>query len=155
MAAGRTYDASTFAAAEELYNVKSGYRMAGGANLSVTDLSAQEKIPPLTPLYVVADNTNAGVKNAYVVRNARVQANFVANGTLAKIRIEKGSFWKVGDKIAFDDSNYGTIKAIVTKADYDEVEFDAAIPCDLTKGDVLFPVKVTKGTGSTTVTTAS
>ena len=33
MAAGRTYDASTFAAAEELYNVKSGYRMAGGANL--------------------------------------------------------------------------------------------------------------------------
>ena len=154
MAAGRTYDASTFAAAEELYNVKSGYRMAGGANLSVTDLSAQEKIPPLTPLYVVADETYAGVKNAYVVRNARVQANFVADNTLKKIRIEKGSFWKVGDKIAFDDSNYGTIKAIVTKADYDEVEFDAAIPCDLTKGDVLFPVKVTDGVGSTTVTTA-
>ena len=64
MAAGRTYDASTFAAAEELYNVKSGYRMAGGANLSVTDLSAQEKIPPLTPLYVVADERYAGVKNA-------------------------------------------------------------------------------------------
>ena len=47
MAAGITYDASTFAAAEELYNVKSGYRMAGGANLC--DLSAQEKIP-LAPL---------------------------------------------------------------------------------------------------------
>jgi hypothetical protein len=154
MAAGRTYDASTFVAAEELYNVKSGYRMAGGANLSVTDLSAQEKIPPLTPLYVVADETYAGVKNAYVVRNARVQANFVANDSLAKIRIEKGSFWKVGDKIAFDESNYGTIKAIVTKADYDEVEFEAAIPCDLTKGDVLFPVTVTEGVGSTTVTTA-
>jgi hypothetical protein len=156
MAAGRTYDASTFVAAEELYNVKSGYRMAGGANLSVTDLSAQEKIPPLTPLYVVADETYAGVKNAYVVRNARVQANFVANDSLAKIRIEKGSFWKVGDKIAFNDSNYGTIKAIVTKADYDEVEFEAAIPtgCDFTKGDVLFPVTVTEGVGSTTVTTA-
>jgi hypothetical protein len=157
MAAGITYDASTFAAAEELYNVKSGYRMAGGANLYVTDLSAQEKIPPLTPLYVVADNTYAGVKNAYVVRNARVQANFVADNTLAKIKIEKGSFWNVDDNIAFDDSNYGTIKAIVTtNADYDEVEFDAAIPtgCDLTKGDVLFPVTVTKGVGSTTVTTA-
>lgn len=154
MAAGRTYDASTFAAAEELYNVKSGYRMAGGANLSVTDLSAQEKIPPLTPLYVVADERYAGVKNAYVVRNARVQAGVTANGELAKINIEKGSFWNVGDKIAFDDSNYGTIKAIVTKADYDEVEFEAAIPCDLTKGDVLFPVKVTEGVGSTTVTTA-
>ena len=155
MAAGRTYDASTFAAAEELYNVKSGYRMAGGANLHVDDLSAQEKIPPLTPLYVVADERYAGVKNAYVVRNARVQANFVANGTLAKIKIEKGSFWNVDDNIAFDESNYGTIKAIVTtNADYDEVEFDAATPCNLTKGDVLFPVKVTKGTGSTTVTTA-
>lgn len=154
MAAGRTYDASTFVAAEELYNVKSGYRMAGGANLSVTDLSAQEKIPPLTPLYVVADERYAGVKNAYVVRNARVQAGVTANGELAKINIEKGSFWNVGDKIAFDDSNYGTIKAIVTKADYDEVEFEAAIPCDLTKGDVLFPVKVTEGVGSTTVTTA-
>lgn len=155
MAAGRTYDASTFAAAEELYNVKSGYRMAGGANLYVTDLSAQEKIPPLTPLYVVADNTYAGVKNAYVVRNARVQANVTANGTLAKIKIEKGSFWNVADNIAFDESNYGKIKAIVTtNADYDEVEFDAAIPCNLTKGDVLFPVKVTKGVGSTTVTTA-
>ena len=157
MAAGITYDASTFAAAEELYNVKSGYRMAGGANLYVTDLSAQEKIPPLTPLYVVADNTYAGVKNAYVVRNARVQANFTANGSLAKIRIEKGSFWNVGDKIAFDESNYGTIKAIVTtNADYDEVEFAAAIPtgCNFTKGDVLFPVTVT-GVGSpTTVTTA-
>ena len=155
MAAGRTYDASTFAAAEELYNVKSGYRMAGGANLYVTDLSAQEKIPPLTPLYVVADERYAGVKNAYVVRNARVQANFTADGTLAKIRIEKGSFWKVGDKIAFNDSNYGTIKAIVTKADYDEVEFEAAIPlgCDFSKGDVLFPVTVADG-GSTTVTTA-
>jgi hypothetical protein len=155
MAAGITYDASTFAAAEELYNVKSGYRMAGGANLSVTDLSAQEKIPPLTPLYVVADETYAGVKNAYVVRNARVQANFTANGELAKIKIEKGSFWKVGDNIAFDKSNYGTIKAIVTtNADYDEVEFEAAIPCNLTKGNVLFPVKVTKGSGTTTVTTA-
>ena len=155
MAAGITYDASTFAAAEELYNVKSGYRMAGGANLSVTDLSAQEKIPPLTPLYVVADETYAGVKNAYVVRNARVQANVTANGTLAKIKIEKGSFWNVDDNIAFDESNYGTIKAIVTtNADYDDVEFDAAIPCNLTKGDVLSPVKVTEGSGSTTVTTA-
>ena len=156
MAAGRTYDASTFAAAEELYNVKSGYRMAGGANLSVTDLSAQEKIPPLTPLYVVADNTYAGVKNAYVVRNARVQANFTADGSKAKVKIEKGSFWNVDDNIAFDDSNYGTIKAIVkTNADYDEVEFDNAIPlgCDFSKGDVLFPVKVTEG-GSTTVTIA-
>ncbi len=156
MAAGITYDASTFAAAEELYNVKSGYRMAGGANLYVTDLSAQEKIPPLTPLYVVADNTYAGVKNAYVVRNARVQANFTADNTLKKIKIEKGSFWNVADKIAFDESNYGTIKAIVTtNAGYDEVEFAAAIPtgCDFTKGDVLFPVTVTKGSGSTTVTT--
>ena len=157
MAAGITYDASTFAAAEELYNVKSGYRMAGGANLSVTDLSAQEKIPPLTPLYVVADETYAGVKNAYVVRNARVQANFTANGSLAKIKIEKGSFWNVGDKIAFNKSNYGTIKAIVTtNADCDEVEFEAAIPtgCDFSKGDVLFPVTVTEGKGSTIVTTA-
>ncbi len=157
MAAGITYDASTFAAAEELYNVKSGYRMAGGANLSVTDLSAQEKIPPLTPLYVVADNTYAGVKNAYVVRNARVQANFTADNAVKKINIEKGSFWKVGDNIAFDDSNYGTINAIVTtNAGYDEVEFADAIPsgCDFTKGDVLFPVKVTKGTGTTPVTTA-
>jgi len=157
MAAGITYDASTFAAAEELYNVKSGYRMAGGANLYVTDLSAQEKIPPLTPLYVVADNTYAGVKNAYVVRNARVQADFTANGSKAKIQIEKGSFWNVDDNIAFDESNYGTIKAIVTtNADYDEVEFDAAIPtgCNFTKGDVLSPVKVTEGSGVTTETTA-
>ena len=157
MAAGITYNASTFVAAEELYNVKSGYRLAGGANLYVTDLSAQEKIPPLAPLYVVADETYAGVKNAYVVRNARVQANFEADGTLAKIKIENGSFWKVDDNIAFDESNYGTIKAIVTtNADYDEVEFDNAIPlgCDFTKGDVLFPVTVTKGVGSTTVTTA-
>lgn len=157
MAAGRTYDASTFAAAEELYNVKSGYRMAGGANLSVTDLSAQEKIPPLTPLYVVADNTYAGVKNAYVVRNARVQADFTATGELAKIRIEKGSFWNVGDKIAFNESNYGTINAIVTtNPGYDEVEFADAIPsgCDFSKGDVLFPVTVIDGEGSTTVTTA-
>ena len=156
MAAGRTYDASTFVAAEELYNVKSGYRMAGGANLYVTDLSAQEKIPPLTPLYVVADERYAGVKNAYVVRNARVQANFTANDSDKKIKIEKGSFWKVGDNIAFDESNYGTIKAIVTThADYDEVEFEAAIPlgCDFTKGDVLFPVTVTDG-GSTPVTIA-
>ena len=157
MAAGITYDASTFAAAEELYNVKSGYRMAGGANLSVTDLSAQEKIPPLTPLYVVADETHAWVKNAYVVRNAKVQANFEADDAYAKINIEKGSFWNVGDKIAFDKSRYGTIKAIVTtNAGFDEVEFEAAIPlgCKFTKGDVLFPVKVVEGTGSTIVTTA-
>jgi hypothetical protein len=131
--------------------------MAGGANLSVTDLSAQEKIPPLTPLYVVADQIYAGVKNAYVVRNARVQADFTANNEVKKIRIEKGSFWNVGDKIAFNKSNYGTIKAIVTtNADYDEVEFEAAIPtgCDFSKGDVLFPVTVTEGVGTTTVTTA-
>ena len=157
MAAGITYDASTFAAAEELYNVKSGYRMAGGANLYVTDLSAQEKIPPLTPLYVKADETNAWVKNAYVVRNARVQASFTANSADKKIKIEKGSFWKVDDYIAFNESNYGKIVDIVTThADYDEVEFDAAIPtgCNFSKGDVLFPVTVTKGTGSTIETTA-
>lgn len=155
MAAGITYDAVTFKAAEELYNVKSGYRLAGGANLSVTDLSAQEKIPPLAPLYVVADETYAGVKNAYVVRNAKVQANFTANNAFAKIQIEKGSFWKVGDNIAFNESRYGTIKAIVTtNADYDEVEFYAAIPSDFSKGDVLFPVTVITGEGTTTVTTA-
>lgn len=157
MAAGITYDAVTFKAAEELYNVKSGYRLAGGANLSVTDLSAQEKIPPLAPLYVVADETYAGVKNAYVVRNAKVQADFTANNTLKKIKIEKGSFWKVDDNIAFDESNYGTINAIVTtNAGYDEVEFDDAIPtgCNFSKGDVLFPVTVTDGEGATTVTTA-
>lgn len=157
MAAGITYDAVTFKAAEELYNVKSGYRLAGGANLSVTDLSAQEKIPPLTPLCVVADGTHAWVKNAYVVRNARVQANFTADNALKKIRIEKGSFWKVGDNIAFDKSNYGTIKAIVTtNADYDEVEFNDAIPtgCNFTKGDVLFPVTVTDVKTTTTVITA-
>lgn len=157
MAAGITYDAVTFKAAEELYNVKSGYRLAGGANLSDTDLSAQEKIPPLTPLYVEADATYAGVKNAYVVRNAKVQANFEANNTLKKIKIEKGSFWKVGDNIAFNESNYGTIKAIVTtEADHDEVEFKDAIPtgCDFSKGDVLFPVTVIDGVGKTTVITA-
>ena len=156
MAAGITYDAVTFKAAEELYNVKTGYRLAGGANLYVTDLSAQEKIPPLTPLYVVADQTNAWVKNAYVVRNAKVQADFEANNSVKKIKIEKGSFWKVGDKIAFDKSNYGTINAIVTtKADHDEVEFNDAIPsgCNFLKGDVLFPVKVTEGK-TTNVTTA-
>jgi len=96
MAAGITYDASTFAAAEELYNVKSGYRMAGGANLSVTDLSAQEKIPPLTPLYVVADGTYAGVKNAYVVRNARVQASFTANSSDKKNQNREGQFLESG-----------------------------------------------------------
>ena len=106
---------------------------------------------------MVADNTYAWVKNAYVVRNAKVQENFTADNAVKKIRIEKGSFWNVGNNIAFDESNYGTIKVIVTtNADYDEVEFEAAIPtgCDFLKGDVLFPVKVTKGTGSTTVTTA-
>lgn len=147
MAAGITYNASAFVAAEELYNVKSGYRLAGGANLSVTDLSAQEKIPPLTPLYVEADGTNAWVKKAYVVRNAKVQAN-VENDD--DVRIEKGNFINVGDKFQIGDAIL-TVEAITrTNADYDVLDLNGNVT--LSKGAILSPVTVTEG-GATNVTT--
>ena len=149
MAAGITYDAVTFKAAEELYNVKSGYRLAGGANLSVTDLSAQEKIPPLTPLCVVADGTNAWVKNAYVVRNAKVQANVVNDDD---VKIEKGNFINVGDKFHIGDAIL-TVEAITrTNADYDVLDLNGNVT--LLKGAILSPVTVTEGQGETIETTA-
>ena len=45
-----------------------------------------------------ADGTNAWVKKAYVVRNAG--SPILRQTTHLKIKIEKGSFWKVGDNIA-------------------------------------------------------
>ena len=151
MAAGRTYDASTFGVEKELYNVKTGYRMTGGANLYVTDLSAQEKVPQLAPVEVSADETNAWIKIAKVVRNCKVYANAADNNTLAKVKIEKGSFVKVGDKLLYGNGLYGEIKAIVTtNADYDEVEFTAAIEADIAKGAILYPVTVTPANPATT-----
>lgn len=151
MAAGRTYDASTFGVEKELYNVKTGYRMTGGANLYVTDLSAQEKVPQLAPVEVSADETNAWIKIAKVVRNCKVYANAADNNILAKVKIEKGSFVKVGDKLLYGNGLYGEIKAIVTtNADYDEVEFTAAIEADIAKGAILYPVKVTAADPATT-----
>ena len=86
MPAGIKYDLKGQEVEKELYNVKSGYRLAGGFNIDDSDIDDGQYIPVLAPLALDFKTRTAKVSKS-------VKAVEAINATTLKV--QKGSFAKV------------------------------------------------------------
>lgn len=135
MPAGIKYDLKGQEVEKELYNVKSGYRLAGGFNIDDSDIDDGQYIPVLAPLAVDFKTRKAKVSKS-------VKAVEAINATTLKV--QKGSFAKVSMHLGNGD-NGATITAIdTTNANYDTLTLSATI-ADVKAGDVLFEAKTNTG----------
>ena len=82
MPAGIKYDLKGQEVEKELYNVKSGYRLAGGFNIDDSDIDDGQYIPVLAPLAVDFKTRTAKVSKS-------VKAVEAINATTLKV--QKGS----------------------------------------------------------------
>lgn len=135
MPAGIKYDLKGQEVEKELYNVKSGYRLAGGFNIDDSDIDDGQYIPVLAPLAVDFKTRTAKVSKS-------VKAVEAINATTLKV--QKGSFAKVNMHLG-NGADGATITAIdTTNANYDTLTLSVTI-ADVKAGDVLFEAKTNTG----------
>lgn len=135
MPAGIKYDLKGQEVEKELYNVKSGYRLAGGFNIDDSDIDDGQYIPVLAPLAVDFKTRTAKVSKS-------VKSVEAINATTLKV--QKGSFAKENMHIG-NGTNGATITAIdTTNANYDTLTLSVNI-ADVKAGDVLFEAKTNAG----------
>lgn len=121
---------------KELYNVKTGYVLSGGFNLKDTDVKTGEVIHALTPISVDFKNRTASISKS-------VKA--VENISRTSLKIQKGSFVKVGNHLGTGTAG-ATISAIdKSNAEYDTLTLSATI-AGVKIGDVLFEATAQDGT---------
>lgn len=123
----------------ELCRYETVYRISGGFNLDISNLSGFERIPPMTPLVIDFKN-----RTAKVVVNVEVVEK-ITTGTTA-LKIKKGSFAYVGMHLG-NGSNGGTIEAIdkTSSTDYDTVTLAASPTLAAEAGSVLFEASAVAG----------
>lgn len=123
----------------ELCRYETVYRISGGFNLDISNLSGVERIPPMTPLVIDFKN-----RTAKVVVNVEVAEKITAGTTALKIK--KGSFAYVGMHLG-NGSNGGTIEAIdkTSSTDYDTVTLAASPTLAAEVGSVLFEASAVAG----------
>lgn len=140
MPAGFKYDLNPIEKTmPELCRFETVYRISGGFNLDISNLSGVERIPPMTPLVIDFKN-----RTAKVVVNVEVAEKITAGTTALKIK--KGSFAYVGMHLG-NGSNGGTIEAIdkTSNADYDTVTLAASPTLAAEVGSVLFEASAVAG----------
>ena len=140
MAAGIKYNLNPIEGnMPEMCRFETVYRLSGGFNLDLTNLSGIGKVPPLAPLHV-----DFKTRKAKVVVCAKVHTAISSNGT--SLKIEKGSFVAVGMHLG-NGKGGGTIEAInKSNPAYDEVTLKATPTLDAKAGDVLFEATAAGGT---------
>lgn len=123
----------------ELCRYETVYRISGGFNLDISNLSGVERIPPMTPLVIDFKN-----RTAKVVVNVEVAEKITAGTTALKIK--KGSFAYVGMHLG-NGSNGGTIEAIdkTSSTNYDTVTLAASPTLAAEAGSVLFEASAVAG----------
>lgn len=128
MPAGITYDLAAATASQEVCNVASIYRLAGGFNLDDDTLVAGTTLPPLAPLAV-----NFATRKAKAVKSVKVYESALANATA--IKVVKGS-------LAYKDMylGNGTVSAQVTAIDATNALYDTltvTLGAAVTANDIL------------------
>lgn len=123
----------------ELCRYETVYRISGGFNLDISNLSGVERIPPMTPLVIDFKN-----RTAKVVVNVEVAEKITAGTTALKIK--KGSFAYVGMHLG-NGSNGGTIEAIdkTSSTNYDTVTLAVSPTLAAEAGSVLFEASAVAG----------
>ncbi|GJH39887.1 hypothetical protein RCZ04_04370 [Capnocytophaga sp. HP1101] len=135
MPAGIKYDLKGQEVEKELYNVKTGYRLAGGFNINDEDIADGQFIPPLAPLAI-----DFKTRTAKVAKSIKASENISAT----TLKIRKGSLVKVGMHLGNGTAG-ATISAIdTTNADYDTLTLSATI-AGVKAGDTLFEAKDATG----------
>ncbi len=122
------------------------YRISGGFNLDISNLTGVAQIPPLTPLVLDFEK-----RTAKAVLNVEVAEKITAGST--SLKIKKNSLAYVGMHIG-NGTNGGTIEAIdKSNAEYDTVTLAASPTLAADKDAVLF--EATAAAGKTAKATAT
>ena len=117
------------------------YRLSGGFNLDIVNLSGVDAIPPLTPLVV-----DFKTRKAVAVINATA-AEAITAGTTS-LKIKKGSLVYVGMFLG-NGSNGGKVSAIdKSNAEYDVLTFTGTPTLVTEKDMVLFEATAVGGTNA-------
>ena len=122
----------------EMCRFETVYRLSGGFNLDIANLSGVDAIPPLTPLVV-----DFKTRKAVAVINVTVAEDITAGST--SLKVKKGSLAYVGMHLG-NGSNGGTIVAIdKSNADYDAITLEASPTLAAVKDAVLFETTASGG----------
>lgn len=122
----------------EMCRFETVYRLSGGFNLDITNLSGISAIPPLTPITV-----NFVTRKAVAIINVTVAEQISAGAT--SLKVKKGSLAYVGMHLG-NGTNGGTVAAIdKSNADYDIITLDGTPTLAAAKDAVLFEATTTAG----------
>lgn len=122
----------------EMCRFETVYRLSGGFNLDIANLSGVDAIPPLTPLAI-----DFKTRKAVAVINVTVAEDIVAGAT--SLKVKKGSLAYVGMHLG-NSTNGGTVSAIdKTNAAYDLITLAASPTLAAVKDDVLFETTASGG----------
>ena len=139
MPAGFKYDLNPIEKTmPELCRFDTVYRLSGGFNLDVTNLTGVEVVPPLAP--VVLDFVT---RKAVAVINVEVAEQIAAGNT--SLKVKKGSLAHAGIHLG-NGSNGGTVEAIdKSNADYDVITLASGSTLAANAGVVLFETATAAG----------
>lgn len=131
MPAGYKYEEKIEGKMPEMCNYETAYRLSGGFNLVITNLTGVKAVPPCAPILV-----DYKARTATVVINVAVASDIVAGATT--LHIKKGSLAYVGMHIG-NGSTGGTVTAIdKSNEDYDVITLADSPTLAASAGDVLF-----------------
>lgn len=123
----------------EIWNQKTSYRLQGGFNLVIDNLTEGAVIQPAVPLHV-----DFKTRKATVAKSVKVIATATDSDT--KIKVAKGSLAYVGMFLG-NGTKGGKVTAIdKSNADYDEITVGATLGVALKVGDILFEASAVGGT---------
>lgn len=139
MPAGFKYDLNPIEKTmPELCRFDTVYRLSGGFNLDITNLTGVEVLPPLAPVVV-----DFATRKAVAVINVMVVEQITAGSTALKVK--KGSLAHVGIHLG-NGSNGGTVEAIdKSNADYDVITLASGSTLAANAGAVLFEATAVGG----------
>ena len=122
----------------EMCRFETVYRLSGGFNLDIANLSGIDAIPPLTPLVV-----DFKTRKAVAVINATVAEDITAGAT--SLKVKKGSLVHAGIHLG-NGSNGGTVVSVDrSNAEYDVVTLDGSSTLAAVKDAVLFETTAAGG----------
>lgn len=138
MPAGWKYEKKIEGTMPEMCDYSTAYRLPGGFNLVLDNLTGVTAIPPCTPLVV-----DFKARTATAIVNVTVHETISAGATTLKVK--KGSLVYPNIHLG-NGTNGGTVKGVdKTNAEYDVITLDGTPTLVAKAGDVLFEATAVAG----------
>ena len=141
MPAGIHYNTNPIeGATPEMLRYDTVYRLSGGFNLDITNLSGVKDFPPCAPMAV-----DFKTRKAVPVVNVKVAEAYTNGAEATTIKVEKNSLAYVGMFIG-NGSKGASVTAInKSNENYDVLTIEAAFGANVAKGVVLFEAAAVDG----------